>query len=139
MGYFFSQTWMWWLLAIVLAVAITWLLFRERKHKDKLEVNDRRAYGERGLAGGAETRAEAKLERKEAKLEAEEERARLEGERGQFHGDAGRFGADADRTRVDNPIDPQGVNIPGQHRSLKERAEELKDKAEARTGRRKFF
>lgn len=98
MGYFFSQTWMWWLLAIVLAVAITWLLFRERKHKDKLNVNDRRAYGERG----------------------------------QFQGDA-------DRTRVDNPIDSQGVNIPDQHRSLKERAEELKEKAEARTGRRKFF
>lgn len=135
MGYFFSQTWMWWLLAIVLAVAITWLLFRERKHKDKLEVNENRAYGERGLAGGAEAKLERKEERAGApagnQFDAGYEGASAEG--GRLEG--GRLEGDADRTRIDN----EGVNIPSQHRSLKERADELKEKAEARSGRRKFF
>lgn len=171
MGYFFSMTWMWWLLAIVLAVAITWAIFRERKHKDKL--NDNRARGERGLAGGGEAKLDDKAAKREAKLERKEERAgahagnqfdagyegaslpaegnrrgfgadagriegdagRLEGDRGQFRSDEerARLAAEADRTRVD------GVQIPGQHASLKERAQELKEKAEARTGRRKFF
>lgn len=30
MGYFLAQTWLWWLLAIVLGVLITWLIFRDR-------------------------------------------------------------------------------------------------------------
>lgn len=132
MGYFFSMTWMWWLLAIVLAVVITWAIFRERKHKDQPEAHDKRAGGRRGhlandgVAGGGEF---------------QDERAQMGGEfqggRGRFETDEerARLAADAERTRVDNP----GVNIPGQHASLKERAEELKEKAEARTGRRKFF
>lgn len=105
MGYFFTMTWMWWLLAVVLAVVITWAIFRERKHKDTRDTRDKHARGRRDQLAN----------------DGDEERARLS--------------ADAERTRADNP----GVNIPGQHASLKEQAEGLKEEAETRTGRRKFF
>lgn len=131
MGYFFEMTWFWWLIAIVLAVAITWAIFRERKSKGKLDTRESRdARGARDTRGARDaydardtrdTRDQRAGGFQDGGFQGDEERARL--------------AADAERTRVDNP----GVKIPGQHSSLKERAEELKEKAGARTGRRKFF
>lgn len=112
MGYFFSQTWMWWLLAIVLAVAITWLIFREShsaaaeaKREAKAAKNEVKAAKQHTKAVKEERRA-AKLE---GKLEAKAERhgvhagnefdagyegANLGGQAGRAEGEAGRLEGD---------------------------------------------
>lgn len=47
MGYFISMTWPWWLLAIALAVVITWAIFRGGKHDKKGKVDKRARRDER--------------------------------------------------------------------------------------------
>lgn len=86
MGYFISMTWPWWLLAIALAIGVTWFLFRD----------------------------------KHGKRDMHDERARQE-------------------DRELGRMDARDVNVPSQHASLRERAEELKEKAAHGKGGRKFL